>query len=295
MAGSFLTRSLPRSLQRPPDEEVRCLEADLDGLRTSIMELSEDDHPTSTHRCLMNRLRELSYDAEDYLEMLRHSGLSAGCSWHIHWVLSKVRGGRRRPPLLSAKDISELRSRVKDAIETRQAYLQSGSSETTTKICRPQAEPDNSRRITSASLEPRCLDEPMNELDKVLALDSDLQLKVVAIFGLAGVGKTTLATRLYHCYRGRFQCGAFLRVSRKPERRRLLASVLSQIKGRSYHGSWDEQDLIHNIKQYLHGKSYVLYIFIWCFVSFCWYSYLLICTLQYYCVLYIAALGELIL
>lgn len=267
--------SFPDSWRRPPDAEVQALIRYLEELRAYVLDLSkededEDDSATSSSTLKMSltsQLQELCYDAEDYLEMAQHS--RGGCSWQISWVRSKAT--RQRPALISAKDLSGLISHVKPAKIIAQAYIKSASSRTTTKKngprpqeepgCRPKQEPakSSSRRAVYSddTLQPDSHDE---QLVRLLALESDQQLKTVAIHGLPGVGKTTLARRLYHCYEGRFHCGAFLRASRNlQDTTRLLATMLSKIKGqqgcRYWGGSGDEQDLIDSIRQHLQGKS----------------------------------------
>lgn len=258
-------RYISDSLRGPPDVEIQALSQDLEDLRSSVLDLSKEDEDDSTSSTLkmslMNQLQELCYDAEDYLEMVRHS--RGGCSWRINWIWSKAKG--QRPPL-SAKDISDLRSRVKPTKQIAHAYKSASSRTTNENDPRPQEEPDcrpqepDSRHVvySDASLQPDDHDEPMNELVRLLAFESDQQLKTVAIHGSAGVGKTTLARRLYHCYKGRFHFRAFFRVSRNQDTRRLLASMLSRIKGQHgchYWGFDDEQGLIDNIRQHLQGKS----------------------------------------
>jgi hypothetical protein len=103
---------------------------------------------------------------------------------------------------------------------------------------------------------PAVLDECLNELVDLLAFDSEKQLKIVPILGDdAGVGKTMLARRLYHHYGERFHCRAFLRVSRNPDTRRLLTSLLSQIKAPQHHGYCDVQELSINVNKHLRGKT----------------------------------------
>lgn len=260
-------RYIPDSLRRPPDVEIQALSQDLEELRSSVLDLSKEDEDDSTSSTLktslMNQLQELCYDAEDYLETVQNS--RGGCSWQINWIRSKAK--RQRPPL-SAKDISDLRSRVQPTKQIAQAY-KSASSRTTNEndprpqqepYCRPKQEP-HSRHVVYSDDSLHAADghdELMNKLVRLLALESDQQLKTVAIHGSAGVGKTTLARRLYHDYEGRFHFRAFLRVPRNQDTRRLLATLLSRIKGQHgchYWGFDDDQYLIDNIRQHLQGKS----------------------------------------
>lgn len=104
------------------------------------------------------------------------------------------------------------------------------------------------------------VDEAIDKLVDMLGFDDEKQkqLRVVSIFGFTGVGKTTVARNLYHKYGGKFQSRAFLLVSRNPDMRRLLTSLLSQIKAPRPHPSSDVQGLIDSIIQHLKGKRYSL-------------------------------------
>uniref|UniRef100_A0ACD5Z4Q9 Uncharacterized protein n=2 Tax=Avena sativa TaxID=4498 RepID=A0ACD5Z4Q9_AVESA len=106
------------------------------------------------------------------------------------------------------------------------------------------------------------VEEPVNKLVNLLAFedDSQKQLKTVSIFGFAGVGKTTIAKTLYHNFRGKFQCRAFLWVPRTPDMMGILTSILSQIKAPQVRGCPDVQDLIDNIRKHLQGKRYFIVI-----------------------------------
>uniref|UniRef100_A0A453M9I7 protein-serine/threonine phosphatase n=1 Tax=Aegilops tauschii subsp. strangulata TaxID=200361 RepID=A0A453M9I7_AEGTS len=104
--------------------------------------------------------------------------------------------------------------------------------------------------------------EPMKKLVNLLAFgdDNQKQLKVLPILGSAGVGKTMVARTIYHQHGGKFQCRAFVRVSRNADMRWLLTSILSQIKAPQTHSFTDAQDLIHSIIKHLQGKRYFIVV-----------------------------------
>ncbi|KAL6908044.1 hypothetical protein ACP4OV_002214 [Aristida adscensionis] len=246
-------QSLPRGISKT---ELEDLAKDLNEISTAIMDLSnKEEEPSFTDKCWMNEVREICYDVEDYLMM--HKAL------HSRGVL---RGTKRRR--LIAEDISELRASLLDARRRRQrsqlaeltrARLQQDDHQRRER-CRP-ALAGFQTTVNSILQTPRAvLDQPMKELVDLLAFDGEPKLKVVSIFGFAGVGKTKLATRLYHHYGGRFRCRAFLRVSRNPDTRRLLTSLLSQIKGPRPQACCDVQDLINNVHEHLQGKSYLVIV-----------------------------------
>ncbi|CAL5066159.1 unnamed protein product [Urochloa decumbens] len=95
---------------------------------------------------------------------------------------------------------------------------------------------------------------PMEDIVGHIAVERDEQLRVACILGVAGVGKTTLARRIYQNVRGRFECRAFVRVTSYPDTRRLLTSMFIQIQRQQPHENWDANDLIRNIASHLENK-----------------------------------------
>lgn len=219
-------------------------------------------------------VRDLSYDTLDYLDMVTYHGGTIS-SQIRYWMLTKTKWRRRRQRQrwLVDRDISYLKHRLEEANKRRESYSPASSSgdynpastkpketykagvSTESEIIEEedeQQQPPVRRQVNKQQAEIKDLDK---KLISTLAFHTDQQLRVVAISGSAGVDKTDLATTLYHYYGGRFQCRAFLRVSRKPNTVRLLTSMLSQIKGPQPKGSGDAQKLIFHIKRHLQGKS----------------------------------------
>lgn len=97
---------------------------------------------------------------------------------------------------------------------------------------------------------------PMEELLNSIVAEKGEQFKVVSILGAGGVGKTTLARRIYQKLRGRFECRAFVRVTSYPDMRRLLTSIFIQIQPELPRENWDAKDLIDNIAGHLANKRY---------------------------------------
>ncbi|KAF8776523.1 hypothetical protein HU200_003238 [Digitaria exilis] len=81
--------------------------------------------------------------------------------------------------------------------------------------------------------------------------------KVVAIVGPGGIGKTTLARKLYQTIGGEFDCQAFLRVTKKPDMKRLLKDMLSQLQIHQSAEACGVQQLIDAINEHLHHRRYI--------------------------------------
>ena len=58
-------------------------------------------------------------------------------------------------------------------------------------------------------------------------------LSCLSIVGFGGVGKTTIATALYHKFRDQFEHRAVVTVSQSSDIEAILSNILSQVKPRS--------------------------------------------------------------
>ncbi|CAM0884914.1 unnamed protein product [Alopecurus aequalis] len=103
------------------------------------------------------------------------------------------------------------------------------------------------------------MEGPVNELDRWLT-NGDEQLKVSAIVGIAGVGKTTLAQKLWGKLRGQFECRAFVRTAQKPNMRGIISSILSQVRPHQPPDPGDMNHLISHLREYLQDKRYFVII-----------------------------------
>ncbi|XP_037423906.1 disease resistance protein RGA5-like [Triticum dicoccoides] len=108
------------------------------------------------------------------------------------------------------------------------------------------------------------IDGRMRKFIKSLSNDTDQQLKVVSVHGSRCLGKTMLAKVLYNKIGRIFHCRAFVRVSKKPDMKRLFRDMLSQFQRKQPQGSQDASDELRvtaeNIRNYLHGKRYLIVV-----------------------------------
>lgn len=101
-------------------------------------------------------------------------------------------------------------------------------------------------------------------INSQLANDENEQLKVVSIHGSGCLGKTMLAKVLYNKIGRKFDCRAFIQVSKKPDIKKLLNDMLSQIHRKQPQASQKASDELRttadNIRNYLHGKRYLIIV-----------------------------------
>lgn len=236
----------------------------LNEVNTTLVDISEAEFPPSIAKIWMQDVRDLSYDLQDYFELTIHSGPGgAGVNLNKARTAGKTSGLLKVPLLRNrrlkkpsssplATKIMEFSARVQQACQARVRY---GLHQLTLErrlVCYGPRLPSlqDSLIIDHGSLD---------EIEKCLAADDgNKQLKVISIVGSPGVGKTTLAKRLYSKHRGAFQFRAFVRVSPYPDMRKLLTSIFVQIHKQQPQDHWNANDLIDKIAQHLENKRYLL-------------------------------------
>ncbi|GJM99092.1 hypothetical protein PR202_ga16159 [Eleusine coracana subsp. coracana] len=213
-----LPRRLDELLQRyghmlpnGAEDEIPLIKGDLEKI-IALLQKFEEDHAAAMVKCWTKEVRELSYDIEDFLDQYEHA--AAGClqegeitrrrSPHhriIRWRRSKTPylPEKLRQRLWMANKIREFSERVQEALERHSMY-------------------NNLQACSTASC--RNPDPCFGARHPTLAVDD--------VHNHVGVGKTNLANQLYNRLRQRFECRAFVRVSQKPDMRRIFITILSQ-------------------------------------------------------------------
>ncbi|KAI4974252.1 hypothetical protein ZWY2020_047532 [Hordeum vulgare] len=275
-AMTALVRKLDMLLLAPPQgcsskivKDGMCLlKDDVENISSYLAELSEVEDPPLSAKCWMNEVRDLSYDMEDYIDNLivvqpEDPSLVTNNTKIIRSLRklsSHVKTPKKQENIVET--LSEFRMYIQEAIERHQRY---------------NLHPCRTLRRRFVSLGPMLLPTPyeetrdividgrMNGFINSLANDGDQQLKVVSVLGSACLGKTTLARVLYNRFVKQYCCRAFIRVSKKPDMKRIFRDMLWQIQRldplqQHPPQHYQEIDLVHNIKKYLQDKRYLIII-----------------------------------
>ncbi|CAL4890787.1 unnamed protein product [Urochloa decumbens] len=203
-----------------------------------------------------SHVREMTYDIEDVIDdftcqLGSEDGPKEG---FLKKTSRRLKALRARHPI--ASQISELRARVLEANERRRRYQLDDFVPTSTST---SVDPRISALYNEASSLVG-IENPKEELISMLMDERREKLRVVSIVGLGGLGKTTLARKVYHEVGGQFNCKAFVSVSQTPDISRLLHGLLSQLDLRPPSRARELTDLIDYLREYLLTKRYLIVV-----------------------------------
>ncbi|CAL4892350.1 unnamed protein product [Urochloa decumbens] len=204
-----------------------------------------------------NKVREMAYDIEDCIDVFMHHLSQGGDKDGLfNKTARKLRNLRVRHQI--ANKIQELKARVVEQSESRNRY-KIVESEATPAVPpvdpRVQAMFEDAKRLVG-------IDGPREKITRLLMEENDCefaQLKVVSIVGFGGLGKTTLANQVYTEIKNKFQCKAFVSVSRTPDMAKILKDMLSGV-GYGTNMSDDVNNLLKALTEHLADKRYLIVI-----------------------------------
>ncbi|KAF8660949.1 hypothetical protein HU200_057328 [Digitaria exilis] len=185
------------------------LKAHLEEIHGYLNQLLWLEEPTLKQKSWMKEVRELSYDIDDYLDMNPNSTekqVHDEFSTHLQEAIERYKRYNLHVSQLQRK------------------YLPVSHHQLQRKYLPASHQPTQYTEVTDLFLDLE------DEVVKCVMSDEQELSKVVAIVGPGGIGKTTLARKLYQTIGGEFDCQAFLRVTKKPDMQRLLKDMLSQLQ-----------------------------------------------------------------
>nr|CAB3491602.1 unnamed protein product [Digitaria exilis] len=260
-------------LQKSVKGGIKFLMLELESMQASLEKVScvPADQLDKNAMLWARHVREMSYDIEDTVDtfLVRVEGNKTAKPHNIKGfvdrtlhLLSKAR--IRRNSLSKTKirrriaiDIQDIMDRVKEAKERRDRY------NVDSIIVTP----------VTTSLDPRLaalfkretdlvgIDKIRDKLISMLLGGDDPSkenLKSVSVFGIGGLGKTTLAKTVYEKLKSEFECRAFVSVGQNPDIKKVLQDILLELDKHKYENIHntrrDEKQLIDLLREFLHNK-----------------------------------------
>ncbi|KAF7020206.1 hypothetical protein CFC21_033328 [Triticum aestivum] len=202
----------------------------------------------------MKDMGEPSYDMVKFVDQFIHAHgrakiRRATCRKLVSRLKISRLPGRRRWRSWITNMVSEFRTRAQEATRRCQRYKlddcvsNSGYSRIGHELPTMLQDPSDLVGIEDA----------MDELERWLT-DGKKPLKVASIVGVGGIGKTTLAQKLWGKLHVQFECGAFVRTAQKPDMRGILRNILLQVRPHQPPDAGEMHHLINDLRQYLQGK-----------------------------------------
>ncbi|KAK8664727.1 hypothetical protein V6N13_084505 [Hibiscus sabdariffa] len=214
------------------EDQVNRLQTELKRMLRFLKEADSRQGESERIRLLVSEVRELAYDAEDVVEVFalkigtrrKGTGFSNtfkrwACIVNEGWELYRTRSNIE----MIVTRISDLTRRLQaSGVQVTREGEESSSSSLTKHDFR-QTYP----RIIEANVVG--LEDEIEELVSVLLNDQGLNHRLVSICGPGGVGKTTLAKKIYQHgqVRGHFDHMAWVYVSQQCQRRKVLEDILA--------------------------------------------------------------------
>ncbi|KAF8715970.1 hypothetical protein HU200_026936 [Digitaria exilis] len=202
----------------------------------------------------MKQIRDLTYDIEDCVDDSAHRirGLPSDmcCYFLVNSAYEVVTWWPRRD--VAAK-ISNLKTRAQQIAERRHRYgvdnpkssvvvgdgggggaaAPGGGAAASAAAFNAAENQDSSLKLVTPKT-PVGVQKDMEELEKwVTGPGQGGTTSVLSIVGFGGVGKTTIATALYHKFRDQFEHRAIVTVSQSSDIEGILSKILSQVKPHS--------------------------------------------------------------
>ncbi|XP_052200505.1 toMV susceptible protein tm-2-like [Diospyros lotus] len=192
---------------------------------------------------------DLAYDLEDIMQEYfpklsppRRNGWKGRLGWFL-----KAKTVRD-----FAVEIEKIKRRAVDINRRRQTYqVPDASGPTGREVWDPRRTFPHTDEVNVVGM-----DEHVEELVAKVS-DQDLEHRAISITGMAGIGKTTLARKLYNSVRPNFVYSAWIYVSRRPNPNELLHNIAKQV---GLTNEERKQDLEGNLFRRLSLKRYVIVI-----------------------------------
>ncbi|KAF5199746.1 Disease resistance protein rpp8 [Thalictrum thalictroides] len=201
-------------------------------------------------------VRDIAYDVDDIIDsfFLQEEGINnffKRCAHKLGNIFKLHKSG---------KDLKEIFSKLDDISQRRKKYDTTNVHERTTS--------SNTNEILLRRSYPHQRDDDIIGLEvqktSLVAelLKEDERLRVVSIYGMGGLGKTTLAKEVYNHrnVKSHFDCYAWTSISQQMNTRAVLQEILRKVSNTSSlePGSMQEPELVEKIYAILEGKRYLV-------------------------------------
>nr|AVR54599.1 PM21 [Dasypyrum villosum] len=232
------------------------LKDELSAMKALLEKLELMDELDPLAKNWRDHVREMSYDMENCIDdFMRDLGGADAKTGFIKKTAKRLKTLRKRHRI--ADRMEELKDLALQANERRMRYKIDDCANSTNRVV-----PIDTRMLAIYKQATGLvgIDGPKKELVSWLT-DTQEKLKVVAIVGFGGLGKTTLAKQVYDTIGGQFSCKIFFSVSQRPDMSSLLRGLQSELKmAEELTQPHEVQHIIGRLREYLTHKRYLIVV-----------------------------------
>ncbi|XP_021301298.1 putative disease resistance RPP13-like protein 3 [Sorghum bicolor] len=263
-------------VQKGLKPDIVSLSRELVTMKAGLEDLSKvpPEQLTEVEKLWARHIRELSYDMEDAVDdfVLRVAG--GECAADAN-VFKKILG-KAAAAVKKVKHRRQISDKVKD--------IKKLSNELAGLRAKYTVRGAGADLAMSTGIDPRVLnlykkesdlvgiEESRNKVIKMLSIGtkddaythaSELNLKIVSIVGVGGLGKTTLAKTVHDMLKNQFGCSAFISVGRTPSLTRTFEKMLVELD-KNYKqvdmARWDIERFGNELHEFLQDKRYFIVV-----------------------------------
>uniref|UniRef100_A0ACD5TCW7 Uncharacterized protein n=1 Tax=Avena sativa TaxID=4498 RepID=A0ACD5TCW7_AVESA len=244
---------------------IQFLKDELEVMNAFLLNMSDVEEPDELTKLRVTAVREMSYKIEDnidkFMVLVEEHKSSCSEAHGIRKLIEKcnslLRDIKTRHKI--AKEVKDIKNQIK---EVSDRFLRYKTDESCTSTPAKDKVDPRLRALYKDAMELVGIDGPRDELVKWLNEKQGESLKFVSVVGFGGLGKTTLASQIRIKLGATFECGAFVSISRKPDMKAILRSILSQItkQDNAYSGLDDIHLIMDKIREFLQDRRYFIII-----------------------------------
>ncbi|XWS10986.1 hypothetical protein CRYUN_Cryun38cG0045100 [Craigia yunnanensis] len=254
--GGLLTKEVTSLLG--VEEQVESLHSELIWMQSFLKVADTRKAENDVVRTSVAKIRELAYDAEDVIETFslkvaskRKGGISnfikrSTCFLNEGWLLCQAK-----------KEIENITAKIRELTGQLQRY-------DVTKLGDGEGSSSSNERLESRRLYPHIIDDNIVGLDEGIKklvsvlVDKESDCRVVSICGMGGLGKTTLAKKIYRHSQviGQFNHLAWVYVSQQCQKIKVWEDILSKLTSINERGSkQSDEELAEKLSNFLKKKK----------------------------------------
>ncbi|CAI9113436.1 OLC1v1014039C1 [Oldenlandia corymbosa var. corymbosa] len=217
-------------------KHVQTIHEELVSLRSFLGDIAELHQEHEELQALWNRVLEVTHKVECLIDHLLVGNLPISSSTSAYAI---------------TKDIRDININ-KTAIRVKRPEIEGKRQQITVKEATLPSSLEINNEVVGFVGDAKVIEDRLKRGPK--------QLKVIAIVGMPGVGKTTLATKVFNDYSisHHFHVRACCPISQVLDKRNVLSQLLKQVDPNSGCSELNEQDLVESLWRGLKRKRYLI-------------------------------------